>query len=93
MEKTVYITKYALTRGIIKAEAKIQSFNYLTKEEQRAYINGYYNSLVISTDAFFSFDEAKKKAEQMKLKKIASLKKQIQKLEKLSFVEAKNIPL
>lgn len=81
----VWITKYALTRGIIEAEIdEVKNVGYC-----HAYWidkNGY------KCDSFFHsryFEKDKEsavaKAEEMRQKKIASLKKQIQNLEKMKF--------
>lgn len=37
MEKKVYITKYALTRGILEKEAKVEDFG---NGHLRAFVNG-----------------------------------------------------
>ena len=48
-------------------------------------IDDSYSYFRIGTNAFTDKSEALKKAEEMKIRKIASLRKQIEKLEKLSF--------
>lgn len=79
--KKVFITTYALTRGIKEEEARIKSF----KEGEYAHIKGEYIGYAIGKEAFYTLEEAIKKAEEMRKKKIASLKKQIEKLEKMEF--------
>lgn len=74
----VFITKYALTTGIKEIEADIIRSRF----EDREYLCSYFR---IGENAFTDKSEALKKAEEMKIRKIASLRKQIEKLEKLSF--------
>jgi hypothetical protein len=73
----IYVTKYALTAGIKEHEAEISSSG-------GAYVNGLYGGF-FGNDFWDNEEEAKKHANVMRLKKIASLKKQIEKLEKLTF--------
>lgn len=82
MEK-VYITKYALTRGILEIEAEIMKSywdkypGYVKDEEGKIYY--------INKDAFTDEDEAILKAEEMRKERIISLYKQIDRLDKLRF--------
>lgn len=76
-----WITKYALTKGIL--ERSIRSFDGETAEDitgghlrAKYYRKGEWHESKIS---------AIEKAEEMRKKKIASLKKQIEKLEKMKF--------
>ncbi|WP_447872022.1 tail fiber assembly protein [Serratia fonticola] len=76
-----YITKYALTAGIIKREGEIDdsgSFRYKDPE-------AWGTSSIWHTDFRLTEAEALAKAEDMRKKKIASLKKQIAKLEAMTF--------
>lgn len=82
MEKKVYITKYALTGGIIEKEARVYDYG---NGHLRAFVNGDYSSYGIGSEAFFEKEEALKNAEKRRTKKIDSLKKQIKKLENLKF--------
>lgn len=78
----VFITKYALTVGIKEIETDIIRGRF----ENREYvIDDSYSYFRIGENAFTYKSEALKKAEEMKIRKIASLRKQIEKLEKLSF--------
>lgn len=78
----VFITKYALTVGIKEIETDIIRGRF----ENREYvIDDSYSYFRIGENAFTDKSEALKKAEEMKIRKIASLRKQIEKLEKLSF--------
>lgn len=84
--KKVFITKYALTQGIREEEAEISVFKYVSKEpEENARVRGEWSGYPIGKEAFYTLEEAVKKAEEMRKRKIASLKKQIEKLEKMEF--------
>ena len=79
----VFITKYALTAGIKEMEGEIFKSTYADNQyyvRDRSYMFYY-----IGKDAFLDKSDALKKAEEMRKKKIASLKKQISKLEKMTF--------
>lgn len=74
-----YITKYALTEGIQEKEGDI-SKSYPTMFRGEGFGNTFHGK-----DWHLNREDALKQAEAMRLKKIASLKKQIQKLENLKF--------
>lgn len=78
----VFITKYALTAGVKEIETDIIRDRF---ENEEYVIDDSYSYFRIGTNAFTDKSEALKKAEEMKIRKIASLRKQIEKLEKLSF--------
>ncbi len=81
--KTYWITKYALTEGIIKAEAKPPSESgYISVKSDRFH---FRTSFKVGTDAFLTEAEAKANADKKRLAKIASVKKQIAKLEAMRF--------
>lgn len=85
----VWITKYCLTIGIEEIEAEICSTNEdMIEKVNNKEISGY------QCDEYYhgkneewhtTKESAIKKAEEMKLKKINSLKKQLKKLEALKF--------
>ena len=79
---TRYVTKYALSDGIKKLEGVLftpsGSDTYFTSEKSNEFF-------VAPTDYFETFEEAVIRANALRAKKIASLKKQIAKLEKLEF--------
>ena len=77
----VWITKYALTDGIIKLEAEQDRLTYRFVVTDGVFRNEWFNR----TDCFMSRTSAIKKAEEMRQKKIESLKKQIEKLERMRF--------
>lgn len=79
----VFVVRYALSSGISEMETEILKSNF---EGGRDYVK--YRSwafLYIGKDAFLSKEYAIKKAEEMRKKKITSLRKQIEKLEKMKF--------
>lgn len=78
----VYITKYALTQGIYEAEAEeCSGFNGMIKIDGE-YPEYYHRE---GRDWCRTKEDAVKRAEEMREKRILSLKKQIEKLEKLRF--------
>lgn len=81
MEK-VFITKYALTKGILEKEAEICDYG---NGHIRAYVKGEFLSYPLGKVCFKTKEQAMERAEKMRLKKIASLKKQIEALEKMKF--------
>lgn len=81
MEKKIFVFKYALTKGIIEVDAEIKQGIY--GEFTRVKNQG--NLMYLDKDYVHTKEEALKKAEDMRLKKIESLKKQIVKLEKMKF--------
>ncbi len=80
MKQKVWISKYALSGGIKEHEAEVRNGS--------AYPGAPFMSFtgfVLGKDAHFTKAEAVAVAEQMRKKKIASLKRQLGKLEKLQF--------
>ena len=75
----VYITKYALTRGILKRE--VNGINLETVVQDALKHGTYY----YDGEWYKSWEAAYEKAEDMRQKKIISLQKQIRKLSKLGF--------
>ena len=81
----VWITKYALTDGIIEAIAfKLTYRTYIVIPKYRGTKLGVIRLMNI-LDYSVSKKSAIKDAEEMRQKKIASLKKQIEKLEGMRF--------
>lgn len=81
MEKKIFVFKYALTKGIMEVDAKIEQGAY----EEYAQVKDWIGFIWLNRDYVHTKEEALKKAEDMRLKKIESLKKQIVKLEKMKF--------
>lgn len=77
----VYITKYALTKGIVE----INDWRFLESDKSYIYAKESYSAYKVGTDAFFDREEAVKNAYKKRDKKIESLKKQIDKLNTLKF--------
>lgn len=75
----VYITRWSLTEGIIECDGQVRKCDGIVHAED------YFVEFVLNKDAFLTRKAAKQKAEDMRSKKIASLKKQISKLEKMKF--------
>ena len=76
----VWITKYALTAGITKHDAKIK--------DDYAFPGAPFMSYVgfrLGKDAHDTEEGATRAAEELRINKIAALKKQIAKLERMRF--------
>lgn len=76
----MWISRYALSSGICEKEGSI--FHGASGDFFSGDINGFY---AIGVHAHETREAALVAAEAMRIKKIASLKKQISKLEKLDF--------
>lgn len=77
----VWITKYALTDGIIEAEGEPYGLEWVSAR----WDNGYRCNDFEQGEWFDTKERAIEKAEEMRQKKIASLKNQIKKLEEMKF--------
>jgi len=78
----VYVTKYALTKGIEKAEARQR------RDDQNCVsIEGYSEwwFITIGKDCFLTLEEAQADAEKQRKRKLSSLKKQIERINALKF--------
>lgn len=83
MNKTGYVTKYALSKGhILRREGECQPSDPTRFRQEGAWVP----SMRVGREVFFHEDEAMARADEMRTEKIASLKKQIARLEKLKFV-------
>lgn len=76
----VWVTKYALTKGIFEDDVEISGdFPHLAQSSPTKYYHGegkeWHRTKI----------EAIQRAEEMRKKKVRSLKKQIEKLEKMEF--------
>jgi hypothetical protein len=84
MAQKVFITKYALTTGIQELEMDVtindENFSKKCYGKFDGILIGYFND-----DFHLTKEEALKDAEKRRQKKIELLKRQIAKLEKLSF--------
>ena len=77
----VWITKYALTDGIIEADAELCGLDIISA----SWDNGTKCGNFGSEEWCGRKKSAVKKAEEMRQKKITSMKKQIEKLERMRF--------
>lgn len=79
---TYYISKYAFSVGIKRAEATPSPYceGYVDAE-------GYYSPFKLGKGIHATFEEALAEVEKERIAKIASLKKQIAKIEKATFKE------
>lgn len=77
----IYVTKYALTRGVFTVEAEVKSDKtmawYRPKGGFRDYLHG--------NDFQLSAEEAVARAEELRIKKLQSLDKQTKKISALKF--------
>lgn len=72
---TWYVTKYALTRGVKEVKARAQTGKWVIPV-------GYFAQYKIGRDVFDNLPDALADAEKRRAKKIAALRRQIEKLEK-----------
>jgi hypothetical protein len=79
----VFITKFALTKGILEVEAQLSQHHDDMIVVNDGIKNNYFHWE--GTEWHKTIESAKYTAERMRLAKIASLKKQIKKLETLKF--------
>lgn len=77
----VFITKYALTKGIIEVEGETTSSTTMVRYKSGKYPNQYIHKPFW----YENREEAVKHAEELRKRKIASVKSQITKLEKITF--------
>lgn len=77
----VWITRYALTDGIIEAEGEPYGLEWVSASWDGGYRCGDFEQ----GEWFDTKERAIQKAEEMRQKKIESLKKQIKKLEEMRF--------
>ena len=93
MLTTFWISKYALTQGIYSVEAErcckdVDSPREYIRVYEPSFITSYYARTKKMADWHESRDEAVIEAEKMRLKKLASLHRQIEKIKVLSFVDS-----
>lgn len=81
---TYYISKYALTKGVYAVETDEPLFEGRMVVVRQKYGDAYYHNE--GQDWHRTREAANAKAEQMRIKKIGALKKQIVKLEAMRFV-------
>lgn len=79
----VFVTKYVLTEGIQEVDVIDRGDGVVSKGEPGRMSTIYYHGE--GRQWHRTAEGAKKKAEEMRLRKIASVKKSLEKLEKLRF--------
>lgn len=79
--KTAYITKYALTFGIYSTKGEISGDMFIQKARESGEFDQYFHG----KDWHLSKEEALAQAEEMRVKKLKSLEKQIKKISLLIF--------
>lgn len=85
VKKTIYITKYALTQGVIKCDAKIKS-NGNAYGKPDGWMSA---SLFFEKEFEYSIEDAESSFEELKNTKLRSLEKQIEKVKKSTFKMSK----
>lgn len=83
LPKTVFVTRYALSRGIQEREICRFALGDKPVVKQPGAVGG--EALLWTGEFAFDRDAAVKQAEAMRAKKLAALKRQIDKLEALTF--------
>lgn len=82
--KTVWVTKYALTRGIAECEV-VNAPDWTSVIWVRWPTDLHHETSVQTTERHPTREAALARAEEMRAAKIASLKRQIERLESLEF--------
>lgn len=80
----IFVTKYALSTGIFSAEAECEGGSDMAVIRGDR-VKGYFDQYLHKGDFYHDEESALRKAEEMRQKKIASLNKQLVKIEKLKF--------
>ena len=78
----VFITKYALTKGIFEAEAEVFPERDMIRVTGENGYDTYFHGE--GKDWHGSLKDAKKRSEEMRKKKISTLEKQLEKVKNLS---------
>jgi hypothetical protein len=87
MTQAFWITKYALTQGIIQKDLLV------TEDGKHAYSpseSGEHWFLAIGKECFQVLEEAQAVSEEMRMAKVKSLEKQIQRLKNMDFGDQAN---
>ena len=83
---TWYVTKYALTKGIMRIEVSESDFwSYGEATCIRYKENGYPLNFRVNKEVFNTLEAAKQKADELRNKKVWNLTKQINKLVDMEF--------
>jgi hypothetical protein len=85
MTQKIWVTRYALTRGLYEIEAEIEEGGFACEiRDGRPMFSGF-GFTGHHPDWHYTREHAIARAEQLRMVKIASLQKQIKKLEKMRF--------
>ncbi len=79
--KTFYLTKYCLAAGILEVQGEISKDKYVSGNYEAKHRYFFFDRL--GTEAFENLEEAKANVRKRITAKIKSLKKQMEKMEKL----------
>jgi hypothetical protein len=88
---TVYITKYALTKGILCGE--IDEARRTTDDNYVYLKHDQWTLLRLGKDAHLTIEEARTAAEKMRQKHVASLQRKLAKSEAICFLNAEAKPV
>jgi hypothetical protein len=80
--ETIFVTKYALTKGVMTYPKDHDGDCFVVVKDKNG-LNG--TAIFHGKDWHLTMEAAQKRAEEMRIKKVASLKKQIKELENLKF--------
>ena len=80
--RTIYVTKYALTKGIIEARPGSEA-DLWVKGTYVYTVGKWAQQFKLGTDAFLTEDEARAAAEKARTNKLSSLAKQIERIRNL----------
>lgn len=83
----VYITKYALTQGILTSYNAELCDDINPNMIKVSFTNDWHHNYFHKPNWHETYEEALEQANKIKTRKIEALKKQIKKIEQLSFVE------
>jgi hypothetical protein len=93
---TVYLTKYALSAGIIETQITDKQFEKIQLKRQAgekliivSTVNSGFDGYFLDKELFLNKEGAIIKAEDMRVKKLASLEKSRKKLQELDFSRIK----
>jgi len=81
----VYITKYALSRGILVLDVREAMRSGYVMPTDRSFSSGISSIYKIGRDAFHTWEEAVQAADKLRTKKLKSLDKQREKIWRIVF--------
>ncbi|WP_312836672.1 hypothetical protein [Pantoea sp.] len=78
----IYVTKYAFTSGVFSVEAKVDEERKMASYKAPG---DYFTAYVHGNEFHLTRDDALSRAEEMRIKKLQSLDKQIKKISAMKF--------